>query len=516
MTKNNILYLIAIITFFAACVKKEKFITPTVPNWKPEIGIPLVNTTVTLSDLIKEGDKGKITLSTDANGLYSLTYTDTAYSVRADSIIKIADQAFAIPTFPLTSNQLLHDSLAFNGQGHLTQADLKAGNLSLDLTTTDLIEDFNVTLSFPTIRSKATGLPFSISKNSGMQVNFSLTGSFAGYDIIFGALNQFDFNISITGATLGTLSGSLNVTNIKFSLLQGSFSSIPIGVMASESDVSIFKDLFQGNIYFADPSVEFNFENTFGVQLTPNKQYFQTVYSDNTFDDVDGGDVEPSANKVIAPAPGIGSNATTLLYVNNSNSTDGGGMVALKTALSKGPQKIKYAVNPVLGNQTGFIKDDSRITIIGKLKIPFYGRITSYVVQDTMSISKIQYADSIDLLEFYIKTQNRIPVQLKLQVYFVDSTKAYARIDSLFSDPQPLLTAPVVDANGAAITAGIDEQTISFLHARIKPLEKANKVIIKATMQTPNPGSQDVKFFKTNNLDVKISMHAKLNIHLAK
>ena len=515
MAKKNIIYLIAMIAFFTGCLKKEKFVSPTLSNWQPEIGVPLVNSQLTLSDLIKESNSGNISLTTDPNGLYLLTYTDTAFSAVAQDIVKIPDQSDTIPVFSLTGNQTLQHTLAFNGQGTLTQADLKSGDLSLDLLTTDLAENFTVTLTFPTILNKVTGTPFSVSKSSAMQANFSLTGSFAGYDIHFNTGNQFDFNISITGATLGTLTGKLNIINLQYSLLQGSFSSIPIGIMSGESDVTIFTDLLQGNISFADPKVEFDFESSFGVQLTPNKQYFQTIYKDNTFDEMNGGDLEPSKNKIIAPSPAIGSTKTTTLTVNNTNSTDSAGLVALKTALSKGPQKVKYAVNPVLGNQTGFIKNDSKIIIIGRLIIPFYGRITSYSLQDTFDI-KIQHTDSIQFANFYVKTTNNVPLELKLQVYFVDTTNSYARIDSFFTAGLPLLKAPVVDLNGAIVSAGVDEQNVDFSETRIKGLEKANKLLVKATMQTPNPSSQDVKFFKTNYIDLKISMDAKFNIPLTK
>jgi hypothetical protein len=478
--------------------------------------VPLVNSELTLSDLIKESNSGNISLSTDLNGLYILTYTDTAFSAVAENIISIPDQVKAIPSFPLISNQTLQHTLDFSGQGTLTQADLKAGSLSLDMTTDNIVENFTITLAFPTIKNHTTGVPLSISKNSAMQASFSLTGSLAGYDIHFDPNNKFDFSITITGATVGSiLTDTLKVNNIKFSLLQGAFSSIHVGEMSGESDVTIFSDLLQGNINFADPSIEFDFESSFGVQLTPNKTYFNSIYKDSSLDNIDGGETEPSENKLVEPAPTIGSVKTTTFVVNNSNSTDGGGKVALKTSLSKGPQKVTYAVDPVLGDQAGFIKDDSKITVVGRLIIPFYGRISSYSLQDTFDIN-IQHADSIDLLELYIKTENRIPIELRLQVYFVDSTNSYARIDSFFTDPVPLLKAPTVDANGASISAGIDEQTVSFPHARIKPLEKANKLIVKASMQTPNPGSQDVKFFKTNNLDIKISMHSKFNIDLVK
>jgi hypothetical protein len=516
MMKKNILFIIFTVTILAACLKKEKFIKPTLPSWQPEIGVPVINSQLTLSELIKESNNGNISLTTDLNGLYLLTYTDTVFSTQAKDIVKIPDQADTIPPFPLTNNQGLQHTLAFNGQGTLTQADLKSGDISFDMITTDLLENFTITLSFPNILNKATGIPLSISKNSAMQASFSLTGSFAGYDIHFKAGNQFDFNISITGATVGTLSGKLSITNLQYSLLQGSFSSIPIGVMSGESDVTIFSDLFQGNIYFADPRVEFDFESSFGVQLTPNKQYFQTLYKGSVPpDDVDGGDAEPSANKVIAPATTIGSTTTTILTVNNTNSTDSVGRVSLKTALSKGPQKIKYAVNPILGNQAGFIKDDSRITIIGKLIIPFYGRVTSYSLQDTFNI-KVPASDSIQFVDFYIKTANSVPIELMLQVYFVDTANSYARIDSFFTGVKPLLKAPTVDQNGAVISAGTDDQTVNFSGARIKALGKANKLLVKANMQTPNPGSQDVKFFKTNNLDIKISMHTKFNVPLVK
>jgi hypothetical protein len=516
MIKKNIIYLITIIALFTGCIKKEKFVDPTLPNWQPEIGVPLINSHLTLNDLIKESNSGNISLSNDSNGLYLLTYTDTAFSAKAENVIKIQDQVYNVPAFPLTSNQTFQDSLVFNGQGTLTQADLKAGNLTFNMVTTDLLENFNITLTFPTILNKATGTPFSVSQNSGKQANFSLSGDFAGYDIHFGpAPNQFDFQVSITGATIGTLSGTLNITNIQYSLLQGSFNSIPIGIMSGESDVTIFSDILQGNIYFADPRVEFDFQSSFGVQVTPNKQYFQTLYKDNTYDDMDGGDLEPSEKKVIAPSPSIGTTKTTTLRVNNTNSTDGGGMVALKTALSKGPQKIKYAVNPILGNMPGFIKDDSKIIIIGRLIIPFYGRVNSYSLQDTFDV-KIPHTDSIQFADFYIKTTNNVPIQLMLQVYFVDTANSYARIDSFFTGAKPLLKAPLVDLNGTILSAGVDDQTVNFSRARMKALEKANKLLVKANMQTPDPGSQDVKFFKTNYLDIKISMHAQFDIPLSK
>lgn len=496
---------------FSGCLKKESFTNPKVPNYQPEIGVPLIKSRLTIKDFINEGEKGEVHLHTEPNGLYYLTYTDTAYSTTAANVVQIPDQLILVPLFPLSNNQSLNHTLQFQSQGTLTQADLKSGNLVMNINTTNLVENFTVTLTFPSILNKNTGLPFSISANSNMQANFSLTGNFAGYDIFFDANNSFNYSISITGASTGSMSADININNLNYHVLYGSFNDIPVGVMTGENKIDIFTDILNGSIYFANPSIEFRIANSFGVPVNINKQYLTSTYQDNTTDEIDAGDLEPIENKIIAPAPALGSVANTNLFVNNSNSTNEGGKVSLATALSKGPRKIAYGANPILTSHPGFIKDDSKLDIVGIVKLPFHGRVTMYAFQDTTDFN-FQDIEELEFAEFIVGTENGLPLELNLQVYFVNSKDSYKKLDSMFVDARPLLKTPVVDSEGAIITPGIDKQVILFPKEKILNIANADKILIKAAVHTTNPTIQDVKIFNHSYLDLRISLHAKANI----
>jgi hypothetical protein len=509
----------SVIISISGCIKKDKFGDPAIPIWKPDMAVPLVNSSLSLKDLISETKDGKTSLYTDPDGLYILAYSDTASSDIAENIIVIPDQTMVIPVFPASNTPtplLLNFSFTNpnnnNFQGTLTKAELKGGDLTLDMTTNNT-SSFNVILTFPTILKKSDGSVFSISKSTGGALNFSLTGNLSQYDINFNANNKVDFTIAINNMIgVGTLAGTLNIKNIKYSVLRGSFSTIPLGSIAGSNKIDLFNNILTGTIYFEDPSISFDFQNYFGVPITTDLLYLRTLDKNSNQTNVDAGDLE--GTNLIQQAPTVGSSATTNFQVNSANSTNGGGKTALKDILSTAPQYVEYAVNPYISNSSvGFVKDDSRIKITGELKIPFYGSITNYALQDTFDI-KFDSLSYIEFMEFDIHTENKIPVELALQVYFVDSSNAWMRLDSFFVEGKPILKAPVVDNNGLLVSAGIDHLVSSFNKARLMNLNGTNKLIIKASLKTPNAPATNVKFFNSSNFHIKISSRVKGDIDL--
>jgi hypothetical protein len=505
----------------SGCVKKDKFGDPAIPRWKPDMALPLVNSDITLSDLIKETEDGKTSISTDPNGLYILTYRDTTFSDIAENIIVIPNQSQVIPVFPASNTpQPLLLNFSFtnpnnnNFQGNLTKAELKGGDFSLDLVTNNN-SSFNVILTFPSIKKKSDGSAFSITKNTLGALSFSLTGNLSQYDIDFNPGNQLDFSIAISGMTgVGTLAGTVNMTNIKYSVLYGTFSTIPLGAIAGSNDVSILNNILTGGIYFEDPSATFTFENYFGVDITSDLLYLRSIDKANVQTDIDAGDFE--GTNIIQKASTVGGHGTSSFEANSTNSTTGGGKTALKDALSTAPQTVEYSINPYISsNSIGFVKDDSRIKVIGELRIPFYGSITSYALQDTFDLElDFLKDDYVESAEFDIHSVNKVPLELTLQVYFVDTASGWARIDSFFVDNKPILKAPQVDINGILISPGTDEIVCVFDRARLMNLKPTNKLILKASMKTPNAPTTNVKVFSSSSLHIKISARVKGDIDL--
>jgi hypothetical protein len=510
-----------IIILIPGCIKKDKFGDPIIPIWKPDVAVPLVNSDLSMKDLISETNDGKISLSTDADGLYMLTYRDTAFSELAENVIIIPDQTMVIPVLPAsnTPHPLL---LSFNFtnpnnnnfQGNLKTAELKAGDLSLNLVTNDP-SSFTVTLSFPTILNKSNGSAFTISKNTNGALSFSLTGDLSQYVINFNANNQLDFTIAISGMSgVGTLAGTLNMLGIKYRLLEGTFSTISLGGLPGSNDISIFSNILTGGIYFEDPSVTFTFQNYFGVDVTTDLNYLRSIDKANVQTDIDAGELE--GTNTVQKSSTVGSYGSSSFEVNSTNSTTGGGKTALKDVLSTAPQVVEYSVNPYISSSSvGFVKDDSRIQVAGELKIPFYGSISNYALQDTFDL-ELNFLDDVNLesVEFDIHTENKVPVELMLQVYFIDTTNNWIRLDSFFVDNKPILKAPTVDNNGLLISPGVDQLVSSFNKEDLQNLKPTNKLIVRASMKTPNAPTTSVKIFDKSNLHIKISARAKGDIDL--
>src|SRR4051794_27406353 len=89
----------SLILSMSSCIKKDNLSDPKLPIWKPDVAVPLVNSDLTLADLIKDKQDGKTTLSTDPDGLYAITYRDTTYSDYAENVIVIPDQSMVVPPF---------------------------------------------------------------------------------------------------------------------------------------------------------------------------------------------------------------------------------------------------------------------------------------------------------------------------------------------------------------------------------------------------------------------------------
>jgi hypothetical protein len=503
------------------CVKKDKFGDPAIPNWKPDMALPLVNSDITLRDLIKDTKDGKTSISTDPDGLYVLTYRDTAFSDLAENIVVIPDQSQVIPVFPASNTpQPLLLNFSFTNpsttmsQGNLMRAILKGGDFSLDLVTNNN-SSFNVILTFPTIKRMSDSAAFSITKNTGGALNFSLTGNLSQYVVSFNAGNTLDFTIGISGMTgPGTLAGTVNMNNLKYSVLYGTFSTIHLGALPGSNDVSILNNILTGGIYFEDPSATFTFHNYFGVPITTDLQYLRSIDKANVQTDINAGDFE--GTNLIQQAPTVGGFGISSFEANSTNSTTGGGKIALKDALSTAPQTVEYSIDPYISSSsTGFVKDDSRIVVIGELRIPFYGSITNYALQDTFDL-KLDFLkdDYVESAEFDIHSENRVPLELTLQVYFIDTANAWARIDSFFVDNKPILKAPQVDNNGILISPGNDVIVCVFDRARLMNLKPTNKLILKASMKTPNAPATNVKVLNSSSLHIKISARVKGDINL--
>lgn len=495
-----------------SCLKKEKLDPPSAPNWKPDLGIPVAYANLSLADILQENQSGNITLTNQSDGLYVLVYRDTAESATAETIIKIPDQTpLGISVIPLNGTFNGTFPLSF-GYNSLTYASFKGGDIALDLTTTNP-SNIKVTLNFPDIKSMTTGQPLTVSGSSGGSLGFSLHGSLNGYEISFPSPDSIKFSISCSNVTgPGVLSAHLGFTNIQYSLLEGTFTSFDLGVMGGSNQIEIFKNILAGNIKFGNPSAKFTFDNSFGINVIDSLIYLNIQdFKNNTYQ-VNAGPLE--GNVSINAAKVVGGSDTTAFLMDNSTSVTGNGKLGLADALSSGPQQISYSVDPKIGTNgvKGFIKDDSKLRVYGELRIPFYGSVTEYALEDTVDIT-MEDLSQVTFAQFYVMSQNHVPVEADLQIYLTDST--YHVIDSLFGYQSVILQAPTLNSSGAVVEASSYSTTSkAFDASRIAAIQKASKLLIKASMRSPGAPSQLIEITTSDRLSVQVGLHVKGNVKL--
>ena len=108
-----------------------------------------------------------------------------------------------------------------------------------------------------------------------------------------------------------------------------------------------------------------------------------------------------------------------------------------------------------------------------------------------------------------------MPLDLGIQVYFVDSTQNWLKLDSLFNGDKYIFRSGEVNADGKVI--GETEEPpirVELSRAQIENIMDANKILVRASVNTFESQSRDVKFHAGDYLDFNLGVRLKLNLIL--
>tara|TARA_B100000609_G_C16997988_1_gene322121 strand:+ start:58 stop:633 length:576 start_codon:yes stop_codon:yes gene_type:complete len=145
-------------------------------EWKPELALPLVNSSLTLENIIIKEDDNGIINENPQSGILEVVYDGRVFSPVGEAQVPLPNQTFSrsisSPT-PLPSNggqtPLLtySDEVSFNTTVEIDTLILKNGNLTLTLENT-FEHDLNVQLELPS---------FTNQNNQAIVLNYSIPAS---------------------------------------------------------------------------------------------------------------------------------------------------------------------------------------------------------------------------------------------------------------------------------------------------------------------------------------------------
>lgn len=543
MKKARLLFISIIgVTILQSCMKSSdfNFNKMTNPVYNGEWAVPLVNSHITLKDILKNQDS---TMQTNQQGLVTLVYNiKNMTSQTADQLMKIPDQSlpvknFSFPTsvsgipiidlstgksFPISFATDVPLTLA-NSTQKLESIYIKSGTIKIPINS-----NFNkttvLTIHAPNIIKKSTGveidiLPITITPSA---TNAFVTIDISGCTLLLKTVNgisntiHFDISMIMQGNSNPTLQNysfgmGIEITNLLFGNMYGDLGRFTMN-LSQTVDFSVFKTNLGTGFQFGPDAIKLNInaDNSFGLPIQLNATTF-TAHSDiPTPHDVPIKLFGPTAENIInIEAPTVfGQTRRTTVSSTNPNLSD---------AFNISPNKIILVAdaltNPGNSSNLNFASDKSAIKVNMDIMLKLFASINNFAFQDTLSFD-LKNADQLESASFRINTTNGFPLGVRMQVFFTDAN--YTILDAIFTDPIPEMLKPGI-ASGAPDYKTVTPSTyqfpdIAYDQVRLNKIKNAKKIILKAILNTPNNGL--VKIYDSYYINTKIAIRTKLKYQL--
>ncbi len=478
-----------------SCQNYEDFREVDRVDHNPELAIPLVNSSLSLDDILEnEEDFSFLTIAPDGSMSYNYSQ-DPVEKAASELIEEMEDFPLAlVDSFMSVPVQLFENFT-------VSKLNLKNGTIAFDIQSSHT-EDINLKITFPGMTQN--GSPFEMQSIIEYQGTTPTTTSISPTSIQNFALNLAGGNLDIRYEAYNNAGQRVLLDLITGEAKDWTYSSIE-GIWANETftvnsdtiEVDLFDDITDGEISFADPKLILDIQNSIGfpVQMKIENMMAYTVDGNSIpFTSIfsDGYNLKyPGLNEM-----GQETSDQIVLDKNNSN---------IISILNARPKYIVYDVvgiiNPEDAQTTGFIAEDSKVKGEFSIEIPIYGTASDFTIE-SISDFELEDIEQISHAEFKLITDNGIPLDLEMQVYFMDENGL--EIDSLLQGQTALLSAPEMGANGAVINTTEQTNIIEIPAERVNLIQTAKQIKVKASLSTANQGMTPVRILSTQELKVRL------------
>lgn len=496
--------LVLILTLFA-CKKKQDFSDLQGDKWNPSIAVPLVNSQVSIEDiLIRTGENEN--LNNDNTGKLSIHYHKRLFSLEGKDLFKIPDLSGVL--------NKLSNSFNFNflGNTQVSEFKLKNGELDYAITTPDN-EPGEITI----IIEDATN------SEGVFTEKIQIGGDHGEYHSGSFDLSGYQFDLSNNGITIQYLvdlaSGVnvnledypflINIRDLIYDYSIGFFDGLNFGTFADTLDLNLFKNWIKGSLEINNPSITFFLENSFGFPILVE---FSTMETINHHEDDEVIALESSlslGDSIEIEFPNlfnIGETETTSIEFDDNNSN-------LSNLISISPQEFRFALFfkkkvELDSSNFNFLTEDSQFSLDVDLKLPISGKIKDVLVRDTIPFeaSTESLFKNLNQAKFRIETNNKLPIDLKMQIYFADENNQV--LDSLFQDSENLLSSGVINSSGRVIEPTSAVNFVTLDNEKAIGIENSKKLFVEFQLNSAQDGNETVEFYDDYYIGIKLGVIA--------
>jgi len=390
---------------------------------------------------------------------------------------------------------------------------LKKGTMTVKITNTSKISG-SINLNLP--EAKKNGIPISASVPlSGTAVIIDLAG--ANFNFASDLLNPYNrvpysYNIQVNTSTgyvdyaaTDLIRVDMTLSGLEFKSVHGDFGKQAIQINPGTFDLNLdMLDKIDGNFKLTNPKLELIFHNSIGMpasvalDLKASNKSGQQLLLTRT----------PASFDIPVPA-NINAGSVTGKMVFDKQNSNIVNFVALPPT-----GKISYSgkadfnkIGVVTLSNPNFLDMDATFAIDLAMELPIELQVSNLVFKDTTGITGENF-DDIENAELTINARNGIPLDVDIQLFFIDtiSKSQYGSSKKL-----KILTAAQVSSTGV-ITPTVTSQPFSLDASEMKNLRKANGVVFSGTINSPTGGTGVASLYSDSKLELNLVIKSKINL----
>jgi hypothetical protein len=512
MFRLPFLLLLSALALLGSCTQFAELEEVDRSTYEAEYALPIVSTQFSMSDVLENFEENSV-LTVLPDGLLRLQYSGDVITQSADDVFEAINETLSqTGIIPL---DVARRALPFRLPDGLDvdRMDLKAGEVQFGMENCNPFP-VTATITFPDVRSNGEPLVIerelaAAGEDCTSRTNLLNPISLANY-VIIPEIDSIYVEYAMVDAQGNTLelSGTnfVIIKDLAFSYAEGYLGQIVHSNGRDTIEIDFFDQWIRGDVYFEDPIITFNFQNSFGIPTRSIIDRFD-IFTVN-------GEVLPLEspfvdNGVDFPYPTlaeVGQVKSTSFQFSKENSN-------IREVLGAGPVAIDYDVDAGTNpdgdtNIRGFVTDSSFYVVRVDVDLPLYGYAFDFGVRDTIPVAFTEL-ENVTSAEFKMVTENAMPVGISIQGYFLDESGTV--LDSLFAASTPVIAGAPVDEMGRPNGSNETITFSDFPAARYQKIKTATEIALVATFSTTMAEARTSVQVLANQ-DVKVRLGAILGL----
>lgn len=468
-----------------------------------EYAIPLIDSKIGIKDLIEDEDSNA-SLIINPDGTVTAFYSG---DITRQGAFEVFPPVLGIQPFPLTDTFTTVE-VPFEVNFRTQRAIYKGTALTLILAST-FDQVVSVVFELPQVHRNNTTFKktFVINPSANGRTEFvSEPWDLTDWEFI-GDVKKIDVRYDArlpNGDRVKLSDGSVSVNFLYFSYLELYFDSRILDIQDEIIAVSLLDAWRSGGIEFDDPKIKLVVENSFGFPVRSKVNELNIIALSGQSIPLESVFVSEGINFGFPDLDHVGDVVTTEFVFDKNNSN-------LGVIFNQKSARIYYDIDAQAfpdsdPSQIGFIDEDSYFLISVAVELPLIGKVNDLVYYQETALDGHDFDDAKSA-EIKLLLDNEFPVDLNLQMYFLDDNKNI--LDSLFHDSRLAIPSAVKGSNDQYQSVGQSTYFIDLSESQMTNLQNTTSIGIETKIDSQE-ANEVIEIRAEYNMNIKMGAKVKV------